>query len=135
LKANGLDLAAAQARGEYISLDAAETLPRFMVDGLPEPERFAEVVGSVIVRAAKSRHHVRIFGELVALLWAEGNHTAAIRLEELWNDLHNKTHPFSLFCAYPMHSFDGEVYGVQFTEICKQHSRVIPDESYSILAT
>lgn len=53
LKANGLNLAAAQTGGEYISLDVVETLSKIMVDGLPEPERFAEVVGSVIVRAMK----------------------------------------------------------------------------------
>lgn len=129
LKAKGLDL----ARHEYISLDALETLSKFMVDGLPEPERFAAVIGSVIARAAKSRSRVRIFGEMVALLWIEGNQAAAIRLEELWNELRNTTHPFTLFCAYSMHNFDGKVHGVPFTEICKQHSQVIPDESYMAL--
>jgi PAS domain S-box-containing protein len=133
LKTNGLDLAAAQTRGEYISLDAAETLPKFMVDGLPEPDRFAEVVGSIIMRAAQGQNHIRIFGELVALLYMKGNQAAAIRLEELWNDLHHTTHPFSLFCAYPMHDFAGEEHKISFTEICKQHSHVIPDESYTTL--
>src|SRR5260370_3549827 len=38
LKTNGLDLIAAQTRGEYLSLDADETVPQFMVDGLPEPD-------------------------------------------------------------------------------------------------
>ena len=28
-----------------------------------------------------------MFGELVALLWAEGKHSEAIRVEQLWNDL------------------------------------------------
>ncbi|MFL5625573.1 MAG: PAS domain S-box protein [Ktedonobacteraceae bacterium] len=135
LKANGLDLAAAHTQDKYISLDAVETLSKFMVDGLPEPERFAEVIGSIIVRAAKGRGHVRIFGEMVAQLWTEGNQTAAIHLEELWNDLYNKPYPFSLFCAYSMHGFAGETNRVQFTEICKQHSRVIPDESYTALAS
>jgi PAS domain-containing protein len=129
LKANGLDLAAAHARDEYISLDAVETLSKFMVDGSPEPGRFAEVLGNVIERAAKDRRHVRIFGEMVALLWADGNRAAAIRLEELWNDL-SKTHSFSLFCTYPMQGFDGEAYEMEFTEICRQHSQVIPAESY-----
>ena len=135
LKANGLDLAAVYTRGTYLSLDAGETLSTFMVDGLPEPERFAEVVGSLIERAVKGQRSVRIFGEMVALLWTEGNQAAAIRLEALWNELHNTTHPFSLFCAYPMHGFAGEVYGEQFTEICQQHSHVIPDESYTLLAS
>src|SRR5258706_4495132 len=134
LKEDGLVVSVAHARGQYVSMDAADTLSKFMVDGLPEPERFAKVVGSIVARAAQGGRHVRIFGELVALLWAEGNQTAAIRLEELWNDL-ARTHAFALFCAYPMQGFDGEVHGMEFTEICRQHSRVIPSESYTPLSS
>jgi len=135
LQANGLNPSAAHAQGKYLTLDAAETLSQFMVDGWPEPERFAEVVRGQITRAVKGRRHVRIFGEMVALLWMEGNQAAAIRLEALWNELHRTTHPFSLFCAYPMHGFAGEEYGEQFTEICQQHAHVIPYESYTALAS
>jgi PAS domain S-box-containing protein len=135
LQANGLDLATASTRGTYLSLDAGETLAMFMVEGLPEPARFAEVIVSLIERAVKGRRRVRIFGEMVAQLWTEGNQVAAIRLEALWNELHQSTHSFSLFCAYPMHGFAGEGNGEQFTEICQQHSQVIPDESYTLLAS
>ncbi len=134
LKGDGLEVAATHLRGLYASIDAAATLSKFMVEGSPEPGRFAEVVGSMIARAAKGQRRVRIFGELVALLWADGNRAAAIRLEELWNDL-GKVHAFSLFCAYPMHGFGGEAHEVEFTEICQQHARVIPAESYSALAS
>ena len=134
LKENGLVVAVARARGQYISMDAATTLTKIMVDGLPEAGRFARVIGSIIDRAARGGRHVRVFGELVALLWAEGNRAAAIRLEELWNDL-ARTYSFALFCAYPMQGFDGEVYGMEFTEICKQHSQVIPAESYTRLTS
>ncbi len=129
LKANGLDLANSHLQSRYITLDAAEVLSKFMVDELPEPGRFAEVVGGIVARAAESGHRVRIFGEMVALLWAEGNRAAAIQLEDLWNDL-ARAHPFSLFCAYPMQDFGGELYTAGFTEICHQHTRAIPAESY-----
>ncbi len=132
LQGDGLEVAAASERGQYVSIDAAATLSKFMVDGEPSPESFAKVVGSMIARAAKGGRHVRIFGELVALLWADGNRAAAIRLEELWNDL-GKTLVFSLLCAYPIHAFGGEVYELEFAEICKQHSHVIPAESYTRL--
>jgi len=131
LQGDGLEVAAARVRGQYVSIDAAAMLSKFMVDGEPSSESFAKVVGSMIARAAKGRR-VRVFGELVALLWADGNLAAAIRLEELWNDL-GKIHAFSLLCAYPMHSFGGEVYELEFAEICKQHSHVIPAESYTRL--
>jgi PAS domain S-box-containing protein len=134
LKGDGLEVATARVRGQYVSMDAAATLSKFMVDESPEPGRFAEVVGSMIALAAQGGCHVRIFGEMVALLWAEGNRAAAVRLEELWNDL-GKTYSFSLCCAYPMQGFGGEVYEEEFAEICQQHSRVIPAESYTRLSS
>ena len=133
LQADGLDLDAARAEGTYISLDALEMLSTFMIDGSPDPARFAAVIGSMIEQAAQDRRRVRVCGEMVALLWTEGNRAAAIRLEELWNDLRDKISRFSLLCAYAMHGFDGEAYGIQFTEICQQHSRVLPDEKLSAL--
>ncbi len=132
LKEDGLEVAAARMQGRYVSLDAAAILSQFMVDGEPSPGRFVEIFGSIIARAANDGRRVRIFGEMVALLWADGNRAAAIRLEALWNDL-VKTHSFSLFCAYPMQGFGGEGYEGEFTEICQQHSQVIPAESYSAL--
>jgi PAS domain S-box-containing protein len=135
LKAGGLDVASALKQGEFISLDAAETLSKFMVDGLPEAERFTEVVGGLIVQVAQGRQRMRIYGDMVAQLWAEGNQAAALRLEELWNDLQHTTPPFSLFCAYPIRNFAGEAYGMPLVEICKTHSQVIPDESYTLLSS
>jgi PAS domain S-box-containing protein len=132
LQKDGLDVAAARLGGQYFSLDAATVLSKFMVDGLPEPKRFAEIVGSMIARAAKRRNRVRIVGEMVTLLWSEGNKEATIRLEQLWNEL-GKTHAFSLLCTYPIHSFGAEMHGLEFDEICRQHSRVIPAESFNAL--
>lgn len=133
LRADGLDVTTARARRQYVTVDAATALSRFMVDGLPEPGRFAEVVRDTIASAADGGRPVRIFGEMVALLVAEGNHAATIRLEELWNDL-QRTYPFTLSCAYPMDRLSGEPYADLFGDICAEHSRVIPTESFTALA-
>ncbi|PYT05288.1 MAG: hypothetical protein DMF60_12460, partial [Acidobacteria bacterium] len=130
LHAYGLDVAAATASGQYISLDATETLSRFMMDGLPEPTRFAEIFGGLIKRAGEGRGRVQAFGEMVALLWAEGNQSGAIRMEELWNNLQD-THRFALFCAYPMNDFGRDSHAQPLSDVCAAHSRVIPAESYS----
>jgi PAS domain S-box-containing protein len=116
--------------GRYIALDAAETLSRFMIDGWPDEGRFAAVIGSVIRQAAPDGRRVRAFGEMVSLLWAEGRHEAAIRLEELWNDL-AAAHSFSLLCAYPMAGFDDHEHGSSFLHICNAHSEVRPAESFA----
>src|SRR4051794_27910738 len=108
LKARGVDSDLARTQGRYICLDAADTLSRFMVDGRPDPERFLGVIGGVlacaIAAASGEQPRVAAFGEMVALLWADGNHAAAIELEELWNDLGRK-YCFDLRCAYPMSFF------------------------------
>lgn len=104
----GLDTARSAAQGRFVSLDAQETLAKFMVDGWPDEARFSEVIGGVIQRvtaAAKgAQPRVAAFGEMVALLWTDGKGEAAIRLEQLWNDLAQK-HSFYLHSAYPMSGF------------------------------
>jgi signal transduction histidine kinase len=132
LEASGLNKFASPASSQYVALDAAETLAKFMVDGSPDPGRFSDVVGGIITQAAQGNRRVRIFGEMVALLWADGNRDAAIRLEELWNGL-QETHPFLLFCAYPMNIIGGATSAIHFSHICTTHSRVIPAESYLAL--
>jgi signal transduction histidine kinase/ActR/RegA family two-component response regulator len=130
LQANGVDVAGAKARGQYLALDAADTLTKFMVDGVPDRGRFNEVMGSVVACIADGRSHTRAFGEMVGLLWAEGNYSAALRLEEFWNDL-QKVHSFSLFCAYPMNAFGGQRFVEPYGNVCGLHARVIPAESYA----
>jgi PAS domain S-box-containing protein len=134
LRANGLDLSVTLRQEKYFALDAKEALAWFMVDGEPDPIRFTEVIGGLIARAAKNGRRVHVFGEMVALLWMEGNHEAAIRLEALWNELRSTTPSFSLFCAYPMQSFARAEYHELFSRIGELHSHVIPDEHYTLLA-
>lgn len=132
LNANGIDVNAMKASSRFISLDAADTLSTFMVDGWPDPERFNSSIGNVMASVTDGRVRVRAFGEMVALLWEEGNYGAAIRLEELWNDL-QRSHTFSLFCAYPMNSLGRDGLAQSYSKVCSTHARVIPAESYSDL--
>lgn len=132
LREKGLDVTTAVEDGQLVLLDAAETLSKFMAGASPDPACFAEIIGGLIAPSAEGRPRVRIYGEMVALLWAEGNYDAAIRLEELWNDLQHK-HAFALFCAYPMDGFAGEGPGRGLPGVCTRHSRVIPAESYAAL--
>lgn len=125
----GIDLDAADVDGRYQSFDAAALLAQFMVDGAPDPDRFRAAATAVIDRAATGGRNVRVYGEMVALLWADGDVTSTIALEDLWNDL-AATLSFSLFCAYPMQGFDDRARAA-FKRICRQHSTVVPTEEYS----
>ncbi len=127
LKIERVDIDIAIQRGTYISLDAADTLSSIMVNGLPDSARFFESVSGLIEAAckvAKARHpRVAFCGERVGLLWAEGMTDAAIRLEQLCNDL-GKSHEVDILCAYPLSSFRGEEDEQQLKSICKEHSAV-----------
>ncbi len=138
LEASGLDIAAAIKQGRYIELDATETLSKFMLEGWPDPVRFAQAIGSIVARAKEasggSSGRLAIFGEMVAILWAQGKFETAVQLEQLWNRL-RQTHSFALRCAYPMAGFSREDHGESFLKICSEHSHVIPGESYMALTT
>jgi len=134
LRAQGIDLATAYGQGQYVALDAAETLAQCMVDGWPDAQRFADVVGGLIARVGSQYPRVRAFGEMVALLWAAGHSDAALQLEVLWHDL-IKTYAFPLLCAYPIRGFIQGAHTQQFLTICAAHSHVIPAESYTGLTS
>jgi signal transduction histidine kinase/ActR/RegA family two-component response regulator len=130
LRAAGVDVDAARARGQYVALDSGETLAQFMVGGRPDAGRFTEVIGGVLERAAAGRRATRVFGDMVAHLCGEQNHTAAVGLEGLWNGL-RETRPFSLFCAYPLEQFGCTTLAAPFDDLCAAHTRVLPAESYA----
>lgn len=136
LHARGLDPKQAAMEGRYIVLDAADTLSQFMIEGYPNAAHFAELMGACVRQATQSARSensaVTAFGEMVALLWNEGKADAAIRLEQLWNEL-AKTHAFSLRCAYSMKGFSRGDHRESFLKICECHSDVIPAEGYSSL--
>ena len=127
LKAEGVDTDSALQQGTYISLDAADALSTIMVNDMPDPVRFFGDIGGSIetaANAAKSeRPQVVVFGEAVALLQAEGKADAAIRFEQLGNDL-GKTHKVDILCAYPLSSFHGGEDKHIFQSICAEHSAV-----------
>ncbi|MFL6656737.1 MAG: MEDS domain-containing protein [Massilia sp.] len=101
---SGVDLGTALANDQFIALDAQTTLATFMQDGWPDEALFLAFVTKLLGRVRPRYPQVRAFGEMVALLWANGEHAATIRLEHLWAKL-CKSEEFSLFCAYPRAGF------------------------------
>jgi hypothetical protein len=127
LAAGGVDAEEYQRCGMYYAYDAVETLSCFMVDGHPNARRFRATIEPVIEVASKYGSSVRAFGEMVAILWAEGKKAAAIELEILWNDLMEQS-SFSLLCAYPIAQFSGSEQSRELRHICRAHNCVIPHE-------
>ena len=137
LESSGIDVQGAIDQGRFCLLDAGETLAQFMSHGHPERDSFLKLMGATVegARSAAGGDERRVvaFGEMVALLLAEGNAEAVLELERLWNEL-AKTHRFNLRCAYPMRAFDKAEHAGTFLKICREHSGILPAENYSLAA-
>jgi len=131
LMARGVSTYKAGQQGRYIALDASEALSKIMLAGMPDAALFDFTIGGIIsgVRSFLENGHseIVIFGEMVALLAAQGKIDAALRLEQLWNDLATK-HSFSLRCAYPIANFSGDKNTQPLIRVCAEHSAVLFDE-------
>lgn len=125
LASSGLDVSELGEAGRLWMLDARETLGSFMSEGRPDEVRFREAVGRLIADASHGTgfRPVSAYGEMVNLLWRDGNATAAIQLEEMWNRL-AEAQPLSLLCAYAMDVFHHHTHASGFEEVCRQHDRV-----------
>jgi hypothetical protein len=130
LAGTGADVAAARRRGSYLTLDAGETMRGFMVADWPDPAGFWQAISPRLRHAATAGKPVRVFGEMVALLWDAGLVSAAIEVEAMWNELGGQ-YPFSLLCAYPAQQVSCAHHLDALTEVCRAHTHVIggPPES------
>jgi hypothetical protein len=115
--------------GRLVFLDAEATLSRFMINGEPDGERFEQVVGEAIrgVRVSAVQSGVRAYGEMVGVLWSAGQHSAAVRLEELWNQLLNAS-DVCLYCAYPIDVLGPEFQPASVDALLCAHSHLIPGD-------
>ena len=128
VKGRLVDVEQAQRTGDLLVFDAHTTLARFMVDGMPNPDAFEASVGMLIGEMLKGRPKhtmIRAYGEMVDVLWKDGNADGAIRLEMLWNKLAMK-HGFALLCGYAMGNFYKETR--RFEDVCRQHAHIVPPD-------
>jgi DcmR-like sensory protein/histidine kinase-like protein len=124
-----VDFQTASDAGRYVCFDAAQTMSKFMVDGRPDPSKFVETIGGLIAELASGGRPVRVYGEMVALLWADGDVVGAIELERLWNEL-SREHSFVLYCAYPVEVLTGADDLAGIHAVCGHHSTVVAPRSH-----
>jgi hypothetical protein len=124
---NQTSYSSAVLEGRLVFLDAAATVNRFLIHGVPDPERFGTVVGEAVraVRSNAGHTGVRAYGEMVGLLWKSGNADAATRLEELWNGL-LKASDVSLFCAYPIDVLSPDFHTSNVDALLCAHTHLLP---------
>lgn len=119
-----VDVSRATRDGDLLVLDASELMKAFMREQAPDAALFRQQVGSVVERALRRRNVVvRAYGEMVDLLWQDGQSSAAIQLEILWNQLASQ-YGFSLLCGYSMGHFYKQA--IRMEDVCALHAEVWP---------
>jgi DNA-binding NarL/FixJ family response regulator len=102
LEAAGVDTACAAACGRYAAVDAHAAIEGVMNDGDVDADRFTGMFGPLIEQLSADRghgpRHVSTFGDLSAILWADGRLNAALSLEHLSNEF-LIGRPLSILCA------------------------------------
>ena len=116
------------ARGRIFMSSAQALLDSFMDGDLPDPVRFHRSIGTIVETAVRAGRPVHAFGEMVALLCAQGRYAGALRLEALWNELIER-YRFSLYCGYPHDAFPSAEQSEMFRHVCALHRRILPAAS------
>jgi signal transduction histidine kinase len=134
LEAHGVDVEHARLKGLLNFVNANELLPSFMEGSKPDARRFHTEVTQILerLRGRKRNAPLRAYGEMVDLLAQAGNYRAAIRLEQLWNEVLERQ-SLSLLCAYRLDSFDSATQTEDFRDVCRTHGQVRPAERYGVL--
>ena len=125
LEDRGLDIATAISQSRYIALDAEEALEAIMTDGLPDRARFLDVMNFLVASASSAPvgppSGIVVYGECAPLLWAQGEPEAAIRVEQLCNEVVDK-YGVQILCSYPLNCFESEGDKQILKRICAEHS-------------
>jgi hypothetical protein len=95
LEREGFDVRALSASGQLMCEEAERLLSSFMFDGIIDEQLISTKIGGMIKRAkaAGGERAVRVFGEMVSLIWQSNQH-ATERLEQL--------HSVPLLCTYAL---------------------------------
>jgi anti-sigma regulatory factor (Ser/Thr protein kinase) len=130
LAQSGTDPAAVLASGRLCVLDAQRTLATFFADGVLDEAAFTAMSRQALDEAARRPGGVRVFGEMVNLLWDAGHPRAALRLEAMWNAL-AETYAFTLHCGYSTAALQSHPSLPELDALGRLHSCLEPPRSYT----
>jgi hypothetical protein len=128
LAAAGVAVGAAERDGRLLLVDAAGLLATFFDGDRLDRDRFQAAAYGLLGRAGRAdgpgglgaRRRIRIYAEMVALLWDAGQVSLAIELEELWNGLAARF-PFGLLCGYPASVLDATEHTNAVVDVRRLH--------------
>lgn len=124
LQQHGVDIDAVAAKGRFVPLDVAETLAAFVAGERLDETRFLKLANELIEATARAvmgdRARVAACGEGASVLWNEGKADAAVRLEQLWDDI-ARADGLEIHCGYLLHGLERQQEDI-YERICAEHS-------------
>lgn len=115
----GIDPVLARLAGRLVVLDAEAILADLVVDGVVAPARATAALDALVPAGGPP---VRVYGEMVALLWERGDVLAALELESSWTAL-ARERLVHVLCAYPATLLSDSVLG-DVARMCDLHDAV-----------
>lgn len=127
LRTQGVDVDVIMKQGRYIPVDADSAVAGLIVEGTLDSVRYFKAFGELILSAAQAVEGdpagVKVYGEGVNLLWAQGYTAAAIQAEKLCNQLVD-FYNVDIWCGYCLDGDNGPMDGQIFKQICAEHSEI-----------
>jgi hypothetical protein len=125
LQKSGVDARACAARGQ-LKLYGAHVLLSNCTNGAGvDRHKLSRLLGSALELARMRFERVRVFSELTDTRWRDGDRAGAATIERTWKPLLN-VHGFSLLCACPIDSLEGDTYDGTLQTLCSAHTHVSP---------
>ena len=133
LEGKGFAISELFDRGQLTLLDANETLPKFMRNGVPDGTIFKPLASKTIEQARGEGKYPRVrwWGEMVNVLYVEGNGRASNQLEQFFDQVAHEQN-IAIFCSFLMDQYDPAIYEEAFSNVCATHSKVIPARDYQV---
>jgi signal transduction histidine kinase len=125
----GIDVLAALARHQLVLLEADEQLASIMIGAMPDRARFLAAVEPMLHGLASRGQPVHLYGEMVDVLSECGQAEAAVRLEQLWNEL-GREYSFHVLCGYRVANLPRDVECLE--QICGEHQGVERDTAQAL---
>jgi len=126
LEPRAVDLVAARATGQLRIEDSCSVLDACAAGSGLDLERLSRYLGGMLARTSSGpRRKVRVYGDMVSLLWNRGDAELAIHLEEIWDEL-VQAHPSTvLFCGYSLDRLAESTYNGPLSGIGRVHRTVL----------
>ena len=126
LAQRGVDVAARRASGHHQEMDAEQVLAELWDGEEVDARQLVPVLAAHDATARAGGGRLRVYGELVTLLWDRGEAGAAMQLEDRWNHLIG-VYGFNLVCGYPARLFPGGARDPGLAAVGARHRGFVDD--------